>query len=225
MDKEKILSEELERFRTKPPEVDGMTTINHRARIELGLNCSEFVLMNFIAACVEIKHPYDWVQAYRKTGFTKEEQEALTKRLMQKGFIAPTQPATMTDKWYSAFTDLEKEFNVFWKDREGKNCWPGSKPKAFELFHKRRKEGLAFNFLMEKRNQYFEYLEFVQLNGFNRQKMMATVWLGDQKRYDEEWKVQCEEERMKFEKSRQKLVESKNTKPLSEKEFKEVMNR
>lgn len=224
---DKKKTEELEDFKVETPMIRGVTTINHRARVELGLNCSEFVLMNFIVAIVEAKKKYDWIQCYRMTGFTKDQQGAVAQGLIKKGFIFPEQgdPPKLTDKWYSAFTDLEKEFNFFWKDIQGRNAWPGSKPKAMDLFIKRRKEGVPLDLLIRQKNIYFDLLRYCELNNFGRQKMMATVFLGEQRRWEEEWDVQLKIEMDKYNKNKQRQEDSKDIEPITLDRFKKAMTK
>ena len=74
--------------------IRGFTTINHEHRMKLRLNCSEYVLMDYIANCTEKKKAYTNINCYEQTGFNNEEQQILLKRLINKGFILMNQPCT-----------------------------------------------------------------------------------------------------------------------------------
>jgi len=190
----------VENFRSKSPKVIGTTLIDHAKRVALELNCSEYVLMVYRSKQAEKKEQHDYVKAQIATGFTHEQQDKLMWRLSDKGYICFDEKLkinTPTKKWYDQFSDLEKEFQEFWTDLiDGKirNAWPGSKPVAEKLFRKVR-EKYSFDHIMKQRKGYFRYLErSLRIKGFDRQKMMATVFLNPEKeRFNEKWYTYCPE--------------------------------
>lgn len=186
-------------FRSKAPKVSGTTLIDHAKRVALGLNCSAYVLATYIDKKGD-SEPYDYVQAQVATGLTHEQQDTLLIKLYNMNYIQWTKDLktnTITDKWCDQFSDLEKEFEKFWTDLiDGKvrNAWPGSKPVAEKLFKKVRKK-YSFEHLMKQRREYFRYLErSLRIKGFDRQKMMATVFLNPEtQRFNEKWYTYCPE--------------------------------
>lgn len=161
------------------PEITGMTTINHAARIFLELNCSEYVLMNYIYQCHKNRTPMEVTETYRKTGFKQDEQIAVAWTLQRKGFlIVSSDPIpTITSKWESAFTDLEKEFEEeFWK-KDGKSIWLTSSKKASFKFYSDLRKSYPKKIVIEARDKYVEYLEWEHKGGFNRAIMGCEKFL------------------------------------------------
>ncbi len=194
------MKNKITEIKVKLPSILGSTTINHAARIQLNLNASEYILMDYIYRCVQKKKEMEITETYRQTGFTVEQQEILLRSLVMKGFVWPDQvsPPKITSKWESAFADLKTEFdNLFWKkkDKEGINkvYFPGSNKKAFELYYKLRKQ-YSRDFLIDQRNQYAEFLEMQAKNGFDQAKMMAERWLNPKnENYLTDWKTLADE--------------------------------
>jgi len=203
----------VENFKSKAPKIAGTTLIDHAKRVALGLNCSEYVLMIYLNECAKNPEPYDYVKAQMTTGFTHEQQDKLLSRLTEKAQIfghGLHGTYTPTSMWYNQFSDLEKEFRKFWTDLiDGKirNAWPGSKPVAEKLFKKVR-EKYSFDYLMKQRKEYFRYLErVIRIKGFDRQKMMATVFLNPEKqRFNERWHTYCPEPVIKKPKAKSSLT-------------------
>ena len=121
--------------------------------------------------------------------------------LVQKGYIYPTASEDgsphVSSKWESFFQTIEDEFPEFWtidtgeKDGEGKairgNGWPGSKTMALKLYTEQRNKH-SKEYLIERRDLYFEYLKLERtVKKFDRAKMMCTVFLGKQERFEEKW--------------------------------------
>lgn len=190
----------VENFRSKAPKVSGTTLIDHAKRVALGLNCSEYVLMSYISEQVGTPEPYDIVKVQMRTGLTSGQQDRLISRLTEEKYICwsiKSKTNVPTQKWYAQFSDLEKEFEKFWTDLiDGKirNAWPGSRPVAEKLFRKVR-EKYSFDYIMKQRREYFRYLDrLLRIKGFDRQKMMATVFLNPEKeRFNEKWHTYCPE--------------------------------
>lgn len=182
-------------FTTSKPSILGSTTINHAARIKLGLTCSEYVLMNYIYHCVTKKREVDIMETYRQTGFEVSEQEVLLRKLIQKRFIFPENEAVprLTGKWETAFTDIEMEFeNLFWK-KDGKVIWTGSKKKSCDMYIRLRKK-YSRDFLLEQKDQYLRLLELENKHGFDRRIMMAERWLNPSNEYYlTDWKSQADQ--------------------------------
>lgn len=189
-------------YRTKPPRIEGTTTINHDLRVKMGLGCMEYVLMDAIVWLKDRRKLVTDVSVYIRTGLVPEEQVMTLEMLVKKGFVYPNAESDgtphLSDKWKSFFTSIEEEFTEFWT-KDGKVCWPGSKPKAMELYVQARKKA-SKGFILEKRDAYFEYLDLVHQGGFNRPKMMATVFLGKQERYMEDWEDYVRSEKKKIKK-------------------------
>lgn len=191
------MAKKVNEFKVGKPTIVGSTTINHSARVNMGLNCSAYVLMDYIYRCVQNKKEVDVIETYRKTGFTPDQQEALLHDLVDKGFIYPenTPIPKITTMWESAFADIEVEFeNAFWTkliDGQRKVIWPGSKKRALSNYIKVRK-GYSREFLTSQRNAYLEYLELERKGGFNRRIMMADKWLNPMNAYYEiDWRSEA----------------------------------
>ena len=166
------------------PKMLGSTTINHAARVELGLNCSEYVLMDYVYRCVKKKREVDILETYLQTGFDRAQQEVLLTHLVEKGFIYPTNvtPPEVTDRWDTAFTDIEREFEeLFWR-KNNKVFFTGSKKKSYGYYYKLRKK-YSREFMVGQRDAYARYLDLENENGFNRRVMMAERWLLEANEY------------------------------------------
>jgi hypothetical protein len=179
----------LDNYKSKTPAIIGSTTINHSARVRLGLNCSEYVFMDHLSKKNEKGSQADTLTVYISTGFAIGEMEVLFKSLIAKGFILPKgNDFELTMKWEEGFTSIEKEFdNLFWKI-EGKVVWTGTRKKALEYYIKLRKSYSA-EFLMDQRNKYFNFLELQKnLRKFDQQKVMCQVFLNpSNERYMEDY--------------------------------------
>lgn len=170
----------LETYVSKAPVIIGSTTINHEARIRLSLNCSEYCLLDHLSRKTEKGDQADTLTIYINTGFTVKETQILLNSLVLKGFVrieSETGKYSLTTKWEEAFPDIEKEFdNIFWRT-DRKVVWTGTKKKALEYYVKTRKKYSAV-FLMDQRNNYFNYLKLQkELRNFDQQKMMCQVFL------------------------------------------------
>jgi hypothetical protein len=215
------MGNEVLNYKSKPPKVKGITTINHGIRVRMGLGCMEYVLMDAIVELLRQKKPVTDVLVYQKTGLVPAEATMTLEMLVKKGFVYPAARAdgapALSPKWSSFFTVTEEEFMEFWQ-KEGKNCWTGSKPKARELYIKARKEHDK-KFLLERRDAYFNHLDVVKKGGFDRSPMMATVFLGSQERFLEPWEEYTEKEverQKKIEESKNKTYPEAATMPSTE---------
>lgn len=192
---------EKKEFVVRMPEITGTSSIDHKVRVRMGLNCGEYVFLNYLDERIKEHKEYDFMKAYKATGLNKTIQDYYIENLTRKGFIkdAFSTPPVLTDKWNLAFDDTAVEFDTFWKDESGSVAWTGSKKKAFELFSYWRKKGISLEYLMDQRQWYFLLLKCQRENGFNRQKMMCTVFLSkDSERFNESWKLQYENELKRY---------------------------
>jgi len=170
----------------KKPEIIGATTINHAARVAMGLNCSEYVLMNYIYWCAKNNKPLLEMDTYMKTGFEVQESVPILDSLIKKGFVLISTDLSspqITSKWESAFTNLEDEFeNQFWK-KDGKVVWLGSSRKQSFIFYDKARKKYPKETLINNRNEYLEYLEAEHSRGFNRQIMGCEKYLNEKNEY------------------------------------------
>lgn len=201
------------------PKIIGSTTIDHNQRVKMKLNCSEYVMISFLNSYVEKSIKITVEECYRKTGFVEEEQYRLLTALQQKAFVVMSEGNVfeITSKWKTSFSSYEDEFEKHFWVIAGSNAWPGSKKQAKDNYIKARKKH-PIEFLMNARNDYFEYLDACHSTGFMRQKMMASVFLGPQERYLENWKKQTAE-LLKLHKPERK---TKTAKPVSAKDVKQL---
>lgn len=168
----------------KKPTILGSTTINHAARIELDLTCSDYVLMDYIYRAIRDKKPLDTLEIYRQTGFEEQAVGVILNNLVLKGFVVNERCnlPKITDKWASAFTNLTTEFEeLFWR-KNGKVFFTGSKKKSYEFYSKLRKK-YSKDFLVKQRDAYADYLEMEHKTGFDRSVMMAERWLHPSNEY------------------------------------------
>lgn len=172
------MAEKIADMKVEMPKIFGSTTINHAARTDLGLNCSEYVMMDYIYRCVKKKKIVDLKETFVNTGFTAEQQRTLLHHLIEKGFVMPknVSPPEITGKWETAFADIEVEFaELFWKYK-GKTFWTGSKKQSYKKYYLLRKK-YSRDFLIAQRDNYARYLELEKENDFDRRVMMAERWL------------------------------------------------
>jgi hypothetical protein len=147
----------------------------------------------------------DTLTTYVNTGFSLENQGMILKGLVAKGYIMilPENKYKITDKWYDAFPNIEKEFNqYFWIeiDEHGnaRSAWTGTKKKALEYYIKLRKK-YSRDYLSTQRANYFEYLKLENQRGFARQRMMAQVFLNPgNERFAEDYADYTEQLRIKL---------------------------
>lgn len=169
----------LDSYKSKAPDIVGSTTINHAARVKLGLTCSEYVILDHLFRQETKEKMADTLTTYIKTGFEVQEAHALFNALVIKGFIYINGPDSfeLTDKWREAFPDIELEFeNCFWLEN-GKVAWTGTKKKALEHYIRIRQK-YSKDFIVTQRTNYFEFLKLQkQLRNFDQQKLMAQVFL------------------------------------------------
>jgi len=187
--------------------------------MELMINCSEYVFMDWFYREVSKGNEPDVQQCYVKTGFNTEQQQMLMQRLIQKGFLMPDKDKNliMTSKWEASFADLDQEFEKFFWVKDGKVCWTGSKGKARELYVKLRRS-TSRELILKQRNMYFKLLEIDDW----RQRMMATVFLGPAERWKENWEDQLQEAREKQNEADKEYKKREDVQPLSEDQMKEM---
>ena len=136
----------LSDYKSKIPAVVGSTTINHASRIRLSLNCSEYVMLDYLARCQTKGIQVDSISIYIHTGFSIEAQEAIMRALMVNAWIyikneEHGKPLLMvSDRWMDSAVDIEKEFDKhFWKEND-KVVWTGTRKKALEYYIRLRKK-------------------------------------------------------------------------------------
>ena len=175
----------LEEYKSKAPDIVGSSTINHAARVRLGLTCSQYCFLDFLHRRQE--NPSGNQSIWINLGFGEREIDQLTKECFQRGFIYAETGIDMqnpvmilTSKWFEAFTSAEKEFEEFWHETvENKRsvAWTGTKKKALEYWVKLRKKH-SFDFMMKQRNDYFQFLRLQKkLRKFDQQRLMCQVFL------------------------------------------------
>jgi len=174
------MDNKLSNYRSSAPPIIGSTVINHAARVRLGLNCSEYCLLDHLSKKDERGGVADTSTVYINTGFTVKDIEGLFRSLIAKGFVyldPKNNSYELTSKWEEGFPNIEKEFETkFWKIN-GKVAWPGSRAKSLSYYIKLRKKYSA-DFLESQRDHYFKYLELeLKYRKFDRQKVMCQVFL------------------------------------------------
>jgi hypothetical protein len=210
----------LETYVSKAPVIIGSTTINHEARIRLSLNCSEYCLLDHLSKKTEKGDQADTLTIYINTGFTVKETQMLLNSLILKGFVRIETEAgkySLTTKWEEAFPDIEKEFDSnFWRI-ERKVVWTGTRRKALEYYVKLRKKYSSV-FLMDQRNNYFNYLTLQkELRKFDQQRMMCQVFLNPaNERFLEDYTEYIEELNKKYGKKEEPTIEPVTRKQVME---------
>lgn len=171
------------------PSILGTSTINHAARVELGLNASEYVLMDYIYRRIVKKEGLDITETYRQTGYIASEQERLLNRLIEKGFVFPINcdPPQITDKWRSAFANINIEFDELIWMKNDKVFFPGNKKTARSAYIKLRKK-YSRDFMIEQRDHYARLIKLENSRGFPRQVMIATRFFGPKEEFLNDWK-------------------------------------
>jgi len=175
----------LEEYKSKAPDIVGSSTINHAARVKLGLTCSQYCFLDFLHRRQE--NPTGNQSMWINLGFGEREIDQLTLECMQKGYVmiesgvdGRNASLRLSSKWYNAFTSAEKEFEEFWHETvENKRsvAWTGTKKKALEYWVKLRKKH-SFDFMMKQRNDYFQFLRLQKkLRKFDQQRLMCQVFL------------------------------------------------
>ena len=167
----------LENFKSARPEITGSSTINHKVRVKLQLNCSQYVYMQFIADSFKKNAFIDPMDVYKAIGMDVNQQNALAGELLVKAFLYTDQHGIIfpTEKWATGWPRMDVEFDEFWK-KDGKNCWTGSKKEAFALYSKVRKK-VDKEVLISQRDFYFDFLSATRRTGFNRAAMAVERWL------------------------------------------------
>jgi hypothetical protein len=169
----------LEEYKSKAPDIVGSSTINHAARVKLGLTCSQYCFLDFLHRRQE--NPTGNQSIWINLGFGEREIEQLTKECIQRGYVLLNDTGfVLTGKWNDAFTSSEKEFEEFWHETvENKRsvAWTGTKKKALEYWVKLRKKH-SFDFMMKQRNDYFQFLRLQKkFRKFDQQRLMCQVFL------------------------------------------------
>lgn len=173
--------------------VKGKTTINHNVRLKLKINCSEYVLLDYMVEHIHNqKKTFNNSHCETYTGFNLTEQEILIQSLEDKGLAYYNNNQNLkpnVDSWDAAWPDLDKEFKIFWTREEvesngtitSKTDWPGSKSDALSKFKEARKL-VSFEYLMKQRKAYEDVLEYQRAHKFQRQKMGGPVFLNPKTR-------------------------------------------
>jgi hypothetical protein len=170
----------------KDPDIHGSSIINHSIRYRLSINCSDYVVADFIDRMEKAKKEPTFERAFRHLGIDKNSFIAILYKLAKLNIVDcnTREGWHVTRLWKDFFSAIEDEFADFWTV-DKKPCWPGSKSAAQDCYVKARKEETK-EYLIKQRNDYFKFLTLPE-QAF-RQKMMATVFLNTKtKRYSEDW--------------------------------------
>lgn len=217
------MTEKIKDMIVASPSIIGTTTINHSARIELGLNCSEYVLMDHIIRCINHDVQPDINDTYRKTGFSEDQQDQILRGLILKGFILISEgDLKITNKWKQAFTNIADEFESLFWTRKGKVVWTTSSRKQAFLFYTKVRKNYPKEVMVDARNNYLDYLELEHKRGFNRQIMNVVKWIDDEF-FLVDWKKMIENIKPEVEKKNGNgsFIKTEPTKPISKNERKE----
>ena len=150
----------------------------------------EYILMDCIINLLKNGKQVTTYEVYIRTGLSPSDQTAVMEHLVANGFIYPMVQSdgnpSISPKWASFFQGIEEEFEEFWT-KDGKNCWKGSKPSALSKYQEVRKVK-SKEYLLIQRDLYFTFLDLqLKVKNFDQARCHASVWLGPQKRYEEEY--------------------------------------
>jgi len=168
----------------------GTSTIDHTKRYRLKLTCNEYVLLDHLMYLKNEKKSLDYARITTMIGFTYEQVQKAFESMVKKEIITDTfQPTIATCIEFEAEVKSDR-FEEFWFDdvEKKKGTWPGSRPQAEKLFNRLLKEH-SVEHLLERKAAYLRYLAWEKKErGFDRQRMMATVFLNNStKRFEEDW--------------------------------------
>lgn len=189
----------IENFKSARPEITGSSIINHKVRVKLQLNCSQYCYMQYIADSFKKNAFIDQMDVYKAIGMDANQQKSLADELIIKSFLYIDQHGIVfpTDKWASGWPKLEVEFDEFWK-KDGKNCWTGSKKEGLSLYIKARKK-IDKETIIAQRNRYFEFLVITRKTGFNRSASSVEKWLDPKKEmYMEDFAQYIEDLKLRY---------------------------
>ena len=174
----------------------GMNTVDHYRRTKLGLNCTEYCVLDTI---FQRKRKGKYTQFVSIEVFTMIDPQDISEaldRMEEIGIIKEIDAKYYLHKKVFAQLDEEEgnkfaeEFEEFWKlpDSFKLGVWPGAKKAALNKFIKVRKKH-SLEYLLQQRNRYIELLELQPW----RSMMMATVFLNmETGRFTEDFAGQIE---------------------------------
>lgn len=167
---------------------NGITIINHRIRLKLGLTMEEYAMLDFIHnKCFLQNKDFTFERIERYTGLDKDQAAKVIYELNARGMIYKKEGKIhVSNQWAEKHgQETDDAFEIFWQKEENKS-WPGSKKVAKTLFMKLLDLGITTEFLIARKRAYFDYLR--QPEASYRQTMMATVFLNEKtERYNEPW--------------------------------------
>jgi hypothetical protein len=182
---------ELKNKKVKSLLPQGINTIEHSARLKLGLNCEEYCIFDTILSRKkkDKKTIFDDIQNH--TGLLPSVINIAIFTMTEINLIKTKDSNFMlnTEMVHNAFKEqndmYEEEFKQFWK-KDNVNCWPGPKELAFSKFKIARKKH-SFEFIMKQKEDYFVLLEHETW----RRPMQASKFLNvNTGQIKEDWKSQ-----------------------------------
>jgi hypothetical protein len=99
-------------------EVQGTSTINHKARRKMNIDCNFYVFLDFIIEEINKKRIPTIEAAIKKIGFDEKQLEKYLTLSFALGYLkeGENNMPINTGKWDAAFDNINKEFNdLFWK--------------------------------------------------------------------------------------------------------------
>lgn len=197
------MSKDIFNFKTHRRSINGVTMMNHDARLRLNLDFEMYVFVDAIHKLSSKMEKYTYDDLYRYTGIEETRLKELLPISVQQGLILKEKglPPEASEKWTDAFKTDPNEFEKFWRKEtlHGKELkWNGSKADAEQKYNNARKKYHP-EFLYSRKIKYFEYMAVVS---YDRQIMGASVFLNlKTERFNENW-----EEQTKMELERRKKI-------------------
>lgn len=122
----------IERYKTNQQHVTGITLINHKVRIELGLTLREYVVCDFIHSYIfDTKKPRTFGEWFKGTGYYPRMIHLTYGRLLNKGVLFKDADGMVktTETWNKYFPNDFENFKQIWKVHN-----VGNKQKAQKAF-------------------------------------------------------------------------------------------
>lgn len=185
------MEKNLKNIKVKSLLPQGINSIEHSARIKLGLNCEEYCVFDTILSRKKRQKEttFDDIQDY--TGLTSVSVNSSLSKMMNITLIKITDEKIylnsrmVTEAFKEQDQIFRDEFEHFWKspkiirnptsNKEETvmvNAWPGPKELAFDKFVLARKKH-SLEFILEQKKYYFLFLKHETW----RKKMQASKFL------------------------------------------------
>lgn len=168
--------------------IRGVSLVDHKIRVALGLTCDEYVAANFVYWCVKKKKfpisvSRDPELLWKHTGMRPHDIIPLLESLKEKGLVSKGEQGIQLSKEW--FQEIEKpddaEFEKFW-EAYGK---VGNKKEARNRFTLALKI-TTYDHLIKQHQKYATYLE----ENPWRAKMACSVFLNpNNERWNDEYEV------------------------------------